>query len=149
MAFQLDTSGIVLLPRPGAEDRFKDGWRFEDLDPFTQGYVKALFAESDGWAAIDLSRPGQYAFRGFSDLAPETLARIMEDCAADQRAGLKLNIAGNTEDRTSFKAGAEFWWERQSGNLFDARPLTVILCDDGKVRFSDQIAARPLAVAHG
>lgn len=77
-----------------------------DLDAFTQGYIEALFftenepgtcrydrtADRAAWdEAVHEGRskdiPGDY---GFSDLAPETLARIIEDCERFQRCAAPL-----------------------------------------------------------
>jgi len=66
----------------------------------------------------------------FSDLAPETLARIMEDC---ERFGAMC------EANLWLIQGNEFWIMRQRGDLTDKDfpPLTLYLSDDGKVRFRD------------
>lgn len=73
----------------------------------------------------------------FSDLAPETLARIIADCE-------KVCALYGFKDA---EEGAAFWDARQEKprplqNLFRETfgalfpPLTVQLCDDGKVRFA-------------
>lgn len=161
MAFQLDTSGGVRLP----VDKLRRNTLWSDLDRFTQGYVEALSvrlavcpdtahgthrAPPAGLGVqpcarcglpIDVTGGKNAPALRFSDLAPETLARIMEDCATYLRTRIPP-FQGHDH-------GAWFWTERQVDHLPDLPPLTVILCDDGKVRFADQIAARPLAVAHG
>lgn len=64
---------------------------------------------------------------GFSDLAPETLARIREDCAAYRQRLLP-------SDLNHARYGEGFWIDRQrAGSHFP--PLTLYLGDDGKVRF--------------
>jgi hypothetical protein len=100
--FVLDTSGVV--------DRGQLTWpnrkhivEWSDLDPFTQGYIKALFFTScahgvtkecehavtenglefvdqdSDWVIAEGAFPEDY---GFSDLAPEALASILADCRA-------------------------------------------------------------------
>lgn len=129
MGFQLDVSGGVQL----TDTKWVRIVQWSDLDRFTQGYVEALMG-----SPLTLRGPLP-KWPGFSDLAPETLARIMEDCATYLRTRIPP-FQGHDN-------GAWVWTERQVGHLPDLPPLTVILCDDGKVRFADQIAARPLAVA--
>lgn len=118
--FQLDTSGAV------------DGKRWSDLSPFTQGYIEALFA----MLSVDLGFAGEWtahlALAGqaqrepaFSDLARETLARIIADCAAMRAKGL----------RDTQEVGRSAWEVRQMGAT-DFPPQTVQLDDDGKVRFA-------------
>lgn len=62
----------------------------------------------------------------FSDLAPETLARIMEDCERF------ADLHGNA---TTAQTAAIFWRNRQAGGYPSFPPLTPFLGDDGKVRF--------------
>lgn len=144
MTFQLDTSGFVLPlkrydPKWNAETV---GYEWSDLNPFTQGYVEALFASEAMLELWRSARPAMEAEKygshmlwvpGFSDLAPETLARIMEDCAAF-RAVYAVKVG---EERL---AGELLWRWRQAetlGGTDAARlpPLTPYLGDDGKVRF--------------
>ena len=139
MTFQLDTTGTVRFRgferAPGFDDRDHIWW--SDLDPFTQGYIEALFASVGGFEAIradDLAWPGKTSFLGFSDLAPETLARIIEDCASFQ------NVANGLGNKTHTAEGRRFWNGRQGGlsGAFGAAypPLTVQLSNDGKVSFA-------------
>lgn len=121
--FQLDTSGRVECPAS-----FQPlGWAiWSDLTPFAQGYVEAMFDTPVGPAEL-------WVGKAFSDLAPATLARIVEDCE-------------RVADHAEFFAddpGASFWLNRQSGwPAWCARrpdlpgrfpPLTVVLADDGRV----------------
>ena len=97
----------------------------EDLSPFAQGYVEAMLQPTE---ALYISLTDRFA--NFSDLAPETLARVMADCELRQ----KYDAAGVGYQRDD---GAHFWAERQADNLAKYfPPLTVALCDDGKVRFA-------------
>lgn len=80
-------------------------------------------------AQIKCDEANRTAF-GFSDLAPETLARIMEDCAAMLSAMRAVRLSDEGAD-----LGRKAWEERQAGNWAGFPPLTVILSDDGKVRF--------------
>jgi|SRR6185312_6992959 len=123
--FQFDTSGEVNIG-PG---NWPDGRRgrtatvtfsFPDLSPFVQGYVEAMLTDVDlvgQW----LDTVDKFRAPAFSDLAPETLARIMEDC----------------ERVSHYLRGGEFWKWRQAGKLFDFPPLTPYLGDDGKVYLRD------------
>lgn len=132
----LDTSGEIDCPR-----LYNDGPcicgknRWGQLTSFTQGYVEALFASIPNEARTYEG----FAARGhrpiaFSDLAPETLARIIADCAAfvkeypgwDHRDGGRLFWA-------SRQGGATGWPAYMSEGF---PPLTVLLGDDGKVRFA-------------
>jgi len=132
MGAQLDTSGEVMLSiAKGVPAEIAGGHRWSDLTPFCQGYIEAM-----PWAALIQGDDGDglYWVPRFSDLAPATLSRIIEDCEADQDQGLRL---GGLEDRSSMKAGRLFWQERQSGNLFDCQPLTPYLGDDGLIYLKD------------
>jgi|GEM_PF-1780737 len=139
-AFKLDTSGEV-TPTPDTSRGFTHGMatQWGDLSPFTQGYIEALFAENEPNGSLDTSdrfdlphgRGGVCREAGFSDLAPETLARIITDCEAARR---RLD-SDDAED-----AGAVFWRLRQEGHyvggLINFPPLTVQLGDDGLIRFA-------------
>lgn len=128
--FVMDTSGRV-----GADpnwDRFggEQGLAWSDLSPFAQGYVEAMLAEAGEDLADERMaqnpRDDARLSVGFSDLAPETLARIMEDCEAMKRA------PGLAEEP---RGGDFFWHWRQEGKLTinGFPPLTPHLGDDGKV----------------
>lgn len=132
MTFQFDTSGTV-VDAIGAHGHTKGhllAW--SDLSPFVQGYVEALIS------SIEIDPRGKWPgvtpvsgleALGFSYLAPETLARIMEDCRTYQHEhGTEF---GNTVER-----GGWFWKERQRGGMpVSFPPLTVALGDSGKVVF--------------
>lgn len=180
MTFTLDTSGRVITE---LSEAFETYYEWRDLDAFTQGYIGALF-ESEGAElrtanrAIALAETGltpdddeseesAAAFEalypvGFSDLAPETLARIIADCAAFQTA-----TAGEADNGKSLwrylqhgrpnemrqSMGRDFWASRNGTPDFlnawplpyaadlnaAARafpPLTVQLDESGKVVFA-------------
>lgn len=138
-AFQIDTSGSVeaigqainlskgdtLSPGPGQVS----GWRvWSDLDPFTQGYIEALFASIPGAFSGLITSDSDLSF---SDLAPETLGKIIGDCARAITHGSVLT------SRNSEVGGGSFLRLRQLGaypEMFP--PLTVTLGDDGKVYLS-------------
>lgn len=131
--FQLDTSGCVLAPvdpnRAGMDDTWKR-FRWSDLTPFEQGYVKAMFASTanheDGWS---LERRGW----GFSNLAPSALERIREDCAAAQsviRHGYSDQLRGSVFWR--FRSG-ELPWAGYGAEADRFPPLTPFLNDEGKI----------------
>lgn len=128
MTFQLDTSGFVQdwVPphgeRAGYAGPNRVGWT--DLDPFTQGYVEAALTGVE----TDEIVPVGYRPAGFSDLAPETLARIIENCAKAQT--YRQHQAGFTP---AARHGRFFWADRQRNCQGGFPPLTVSLGDDGKV----------------
>jgi hypothetical protein len=145
--FTIDTSGRVACTDP-TKPCICHAATWDRLDAFTQGYVEALFAELDQ-ARLAAYRAAPWGSRGrevpvraaFSWLAPETLARIMEDCGRalrDRRSGYYAESA---------VAGKQFWAARQEafrswGHAFayqfrnDFPPLTLYLGDDGKVRLA-------------
>lgn len=148
MTFQLDTTGGVIGATAwnspeGQAARHRELMQgrphgetvWEDLDPFTQGYVEALFqsVQVDALGATYAERP--LLIPAFSSLAPETLARIMADCEAywieyDKMWGLSRHPEGQR------RQGAVLWNDRQRGIVTNYPPLTVHLGDDGKVRFA-------------
>jgi hypothetical protein len=126
--FILDTSGEVdhVMVDGCVETGLAFRWR--DLDSFTSGYIEALFftdnapgVTTEEWQAPDFE-PSEGSIPedvGFSDLAPETLARIIKDCAEFQEseAWLKMreglgddNDAPETPDDE--QAGRDFWYTR-------------------------------------
>lgn len=88
-------------------DGHDDMREFQKLDSFTQGYVHAIFfteCHSDNPELVDAT---------FSDLAPETLATIIADCAAFQEANTTLlDTACNTPRYDSKRAGTDYWLTR-------------------------------------
>lgn len=137
--FTLDTSGAVCAP---LSERGWAEWsgvldvgeakRWSDLDPFTQGYVEALFCEAVGsadfWA--NDAKAGYPDGVGFSDLAPEALALILKDCAA-----WRAEFSGDACERSAGREdmGREFWRIRQENKRRTFPPLTPYLREDGKV----------------
>jgi hypothetical protein len=117
MTFQLDTGGRV-----ECSAAFQPiGWAiWSDLDPFTQGYVEAVLQPRE---ALYYSLTDRFA--GFSDLAPKTLARIVEDCAEIKDA--EPHEIWTKED------GEAFWRDRNDGCHLGVQPLTAYLGDDAKV----------------
>jgi len=105
--FTHNTSGVVrIYTIPDAGTPTLRRWRWEDLDPFTQGYIEAMGVGT------------------FSDLAPETLAAILKDCERFQKYSGK--------PRTHLYGGI-MWKQRGFGMLPQYPPLTPYLGDDGKV----------------
>lgn len=137
VTFQLDTTGAIYDNRHGSvAGRAVTKW--EDLSPFTQGYIEALFSDDATQDAL-MDEHGRVR-HGFSDLAPETLARIITDCEAYLATHEHRKRCVDSETQ-----GGSFWRIRQAaGYARDSRccdgrfePLTVQLGDDGKVRFQD------------
>lgn len=133
--FHLDTSGEVSLASVQNADcltkrRFGSSLRFEwaDLDAFTQGYIEALFftnAEELGAGDFLVARcEAAGEAHGFSDLAPETLAQIIANCAKFQASdGWRdcLQDARREPERgegvevvfpDDTRAGRDFWYTR-------------------------------------
>lgn len=126
MTATLDTSGAVYFATPYAKEHgLKTFYRWADLSPLERGYVECVCR-----AAEDTL--GGFTVTGirFSDLAAETLAAILKDCA-----GLAA-IYSDTK-----QGGALFWADRKRGSFQglnpDTRfpPLTVAISDAWKVVF--------------
>lgn len=132
MTFQLDTSGKVsmvdLEPKMAWGDR-DDQISWSGLSPFTQGYIEALL--SDALPLFNIATPS-----AFSDLAPETLARIIADCEAFTVANMADGFADEQAGRDFWSARADGWHDTLGMIDGDCPPLTVQLGDDGKVRFA-------------
>jgi len=139
MTFEPDTSGVVPWTAGNGDPIPVGGHRWEDLSPFVQGYVEALF-ESERPARRGLladTTPADLRALGFSDLAPEALALILRDCASFENfaTGLGMKKLGAAE-------GGRFWHGRNDGSLgptFAAAfpPLTPYLAEDGKIHFRE------------
>ena len=123
--FTLDTSSVV-------ERGEAYGGRFvwEDFDPFTQGYVEALFESAWPDLLQQLIAKGMSEAADhddsvqpeFSDLSPEALAMILRDCAALSKYYAK-----------SVGGGSKAWSDRHSGEWPGFPPLTPHLSDCGRV----------------
>lgn len=120
-AFTLDTSGFV-EGRPEGVRTKRFYWT--DLDPFAQGYVEALLTAF--WNTVLYAT--RIKPRGFRDLAPETLAAILKDCAA--QPGNDHLVCTTTRQHDN---GVLFWRKRQRGEVEGFPPLTPYLGGDGKV----------------
>ena len=133
--FEVDTTGTVICKAsvfPVGEQHMIVKW--SDLTPFMQGYVEAMLQPHE---ALHYSLTDRFA--GFSDLAPETLARIIADCEAYQAAhhsALEGLDGPRRPDSTHQKDGAMFWHWRNKPGAISYSPLTVTLGDDGKIRFA-------------
>jgi hypothetical protein len=102
--------------------------QFNDLDAFTQGYIEAMFF-------TDASDPddGELAHATFAELAPKTLAKIVNDCSRFQnenRADLDEGLDnGRINGYDEQSAGRDFWytrnghgvgfWDRKLGDIGD------------------------------
>jgi hypothetical protein len=123
--YTFDTSGSVPMPSAhGGTVRVLWG----GLDPFTQGYVQAMFASMEQQDGSPILRDpptgkigsGLARYVGFDSLAPKTLERIMEDCASH------LSVA----PKSGF-TGAQWWAYRGK------RGLTPYLGADRKVHLRE------------
>lgn len=140
--FQFDTSGAVDTappgpPRPGCIQTL-----WSDLSPFAQGYVEAMFAANSGRTPFGRlamfpveGEPDTHQEASFSDLAPETLARIIEDCEQFQKPPSDWVVFNHA-------TGGDFWRDRQARQLTRLAserfpPLIFYLGDDGRVQFQE------------
>lgn len=135
--FQLDTSGRVCLPPvKGIKAQRLALVSWPDLSPFAQGYVEALFAASwsslfEQFVAKNMSEAADHEDRvcpEFTDLAPETLARIMADCERVQKNPEWWPDAADPHDE-----GATFYHQRQIPHVDAFPPLTPYLGDNGLI----------------
>jgi len=122
--FVLDTSGGVPVARKLGEPEGPCTWA--ELDAFTQGYIEALFFTSgDPCGSFNDGEAGENddltAVRGFSDLAPETLAAIIEDCREFQKqtaperdngSALWRYLEHGRAEESRAKMGRDFWYTR-------------------------------------
>lgn len=76
--------------------------KYTDLNPFTKGYVDAIFFLDAG--------PDNPEFDGlgFYDFAPETLTKIFTDCASFEMLHSKLLEQAGTPEQN----GHDFWLTR-------------------------------------
>lgn len=162
--FKLDTSGEIVLPYPHLHPHPR-GYRWSDLDPFTQGYVEALFA----------SLRARWCKRGHEPEGIHFLSRYVRCSKCGQR-GIPSNgsrKAGRSRRITWLKrlgffdlspealamilrdcerfqqvspppmdslgtvGGAWLWHFRQNGQFAAYRPLTITLADDGNVHLKE------------
>jgi hypothetical protein len=138
MSGAFDKTGTIFLPLDYPHDPY-EGVTWEDLDPFTQGYVEAMFQ-------TDLHPPSSavwgrkhylWLYATYRDLAPETLAMVLRDCEAKVQAMVNCGASRTHEDTRD--NGQRFWSARQRGN-FDGHgfpPFTPYVADDGKVRLRE------------
>lgn len=103
---------------------------FQKLDAFTQAYIEAAFFTSTGTEEHEI---GEESTCSFEQLAPETLARMVIDCAQFKRRnedllihenltkpGDMLTQAGHDFLLTRNGHGAGFWdgdWLEPAGSL--------------------------------
>lgn len=82
-----------------------------DLDDFARGYITCLL-----WSSVGDDDQPLDATYGPEDVAPETLARIVADCAkfqADNAADLEAGPARQPQNCTAAEyAGHDFWLTR-------------------------------------
>lgn len=122
--------------------------KYEHLSDFTQGYIDALFFTETG---PDSPEFDDY---GFYDFAPETLTRIITDCASFELSNKALlNKADEVSQGgyTSEQAGHDLWltrnrhgagfWDRGLHDIGEALAekaqamgeLSLVLWDDKKL----------------
>lgn len=135
MTFTLDTSGAVVGP---SRDESGPEWvkLWPDLSPFAQGYIEAMPWEDLNDKEFEhrcntVGQGAEYPELGFRDLASETLAAILRDCAA----WLAKYPAGPEYANDAVNDGAYLWKDRQNGLYVEDAfpPLTLYLGDNGKV----------------
>lgn len=147
--FVMDKGGIVLSADANpayAGFKAEGAWTFHALDAFTRGYIEALFfTECDpsinaadvkpGSEFVDGSIPADV---GFSDLAPETLARIIADCSGFQVDNATALAAAVHAGRPMEHLGHDFWLTRcgHGAGFWDRKEL-----DSGLVTYMATIEA--------
>jgi hypothetical protein len=136
--FILDASGKAYV---SISDTTLEARYWTDLDAFTQGYIEALFftenepgtTREDRMTARGTVRkswetgareghhhdmPGDY---GFADLAAETLASILADCAKFQQSNAwntyvahldAISVEDDSPYQDETDAGRDFWYTR-------------------------------------
>lgn len=117
---------------PNFLDTFDDtgtvtGIEFDDLSPFVQGYIQAAFFtnEATGVSMVEWLEPeNQEALAegqldgelptdaGFSDLHPDTLARLHTDCSDFEAKARHLLSQAYARGYTRDQAGRDFWFTR-------------------------------------
>ena len=80
---------------------------FNALSAFTQGYVEAMFFTSTGTGDDE-----DLETATFDDLAPETVAKIVSDCAAFERQAESLLFEAYEREYDDIQAGRDFWFTR-------------------------------------
>lgn len=133
-AWTLDTAGAVECSDP-AKPCICHARTWEQLSPFVQGYVRALYETANLRLAFRTSYGEHHRPAQFSDLAPEALALILEDCANFE------NFTSGLGFKTGEVEGRRFWNGRAKGQLTGAwgaafPPLRVYLDDAGKVQIA-------------
>lgn len=80
---------------------------WNDLDAFTRGYIEAMFfceCNSDNPELEDMET---------GDIAPDTLAHIVEDCKAWQELNAALlALAYERDNYSEEQAGRDYWFTR-------------------------------------
>lgn len=126
---QLDTSGAVQATDAVMVALRRKAVRWQDLSPFAQGYVEALFASLNvGGSYIGYLQTsyGELHRCTFRDLAPEALDMILRDCEVLARRVGYMTAA-------DADMGALVWAQRQRGEISDFPPLRISLTEAGKV----------------
>lgn len=82
---------------------------FNELDSFTQGYVEAMFWTDTG---SDHEEEGLGEDASFAELAPDSLARIVEECRRWQEANATLLQEAYERDYSEERAGHDYWLTR-------------------------------------
>lgn len=129
MTVALDTSGTV--PKPSTPHHVTGSWAWSDLDPFTQGYVRAALRESA--ATMQIRVVGNIvADPGFADLAPETLAAIMKDCATMQ--GVYKAAKSEADGATAYRLRQTGKWDAPPPfSVVYLKPIHLSLGNDGLI----------------
>lgn len=88
----------------------KDAPEFQALDAFTRAYIEAAFFTQSG----EEDDGGTIGDKGFSDLAPETLALMIEDCRKfqDENADALRESFEDDGACDDSRGGHDFWFTR-------------------------------------
>jgi len=95
----------------------KESPEFNTLDPFTQGYIEAMFFTDGEQLHLDGCGNGTFLADSseapcFGDLAPEALATIILDCATFQAANRESLEVAYSRAYDAAQAGRDYWFTR-------------------------------------
>ena len=115
------------------------------LDTFTRAYIECALWSSNDWSRDDGGDPLDKNYSA-DDIAPETLAKIVEDCALFQVAcadyiGAESELAGHDFWLTRNGHGSGFWdgdWPEPEASLMSQASeafgnIDLYVGDDGKI----------------
>ena len=114
--------------------------QFSELDSFTRGYIEAAFFTETGTRDDE-----ELEDATFSDVAPDSLAAVIQDCADWHAANSELLDLAYSRDYSPEQAGRDYWFTRNGHGVGfwdrDALEIEVYKGADG-LELADESAAR-------